>query len=357
MGFFDVFKKKKHNPIPKRIIREISVPKTSISTPLVKYAPKEKKDAYLPEVIDEMKKIISGYRWLSTLDSVTCIQCGILDGKIFKTMEDIPKHVCLNGNCRCISIPYIKGFESVSGERASAGGPVPDTWTYETWFSKQKRIIQKRILGMKYFTLYNNGKSLERVSDLICADTDFLNHGNSWINDYNDEELLECIPEEARQSFNNNDGLKQRLLVIPELGDDLNDRPSEYYFKTLMRLIRKGIKREKEAENPIDSLYGTLYSVGVISSVTISFSKKLGIEGDYVLEIMPGGSLLKLPLSYKDIGYENIELFTKEDCRMFVKLWGNPKTHRTLNEYYPKVFKYYENKFSHIFLKSREVLL
>jgi hypothetical protein len=325
-------------------------------------ADKGNKDVLIPdfgEVLaldDDQKNIISGYQWLSTLDTVTCINCGVLDGKIFKTIEEIPRHICLNDNCRCVILPYIEGMD-VPGERAAVDGPVPDSWTYKKWFSKQKKIVQKRILGTKYFNMYKSRKPLAKIAELINAGKDYRNHGNSWINDYNDEELLECIPEEALQSFNNNDGLKRKLLAIPELGDDLYNDPSEYYFQTIMRLIRKAIKREKEAGNPVDELYETLYSVGVISSVIISFSEKLGIEGDYVLEIMPGGSLLKLPFSYKDIGYEKITLFTKGDCKMFPKLWGNPEAHKTLNEYYPRINSFYENKFSENFLKSKGMLL
>jgi hypothetical protein len=169
--------------------------------------------------------------------------------------------------------------------------------------------------------------------------------------------LLECIPEETHTAFNGKDILKKKLLAIPDLEDDLYNDPSQYYFKTIMRLIRKVIKRGKEAGSPIGELYEILYSVGVISSLPTPFSDKLGIEGDYILEIMPGGSLLKLPFSYKNIGYEKIVLFTKGDCNMFIKLWGNPETHKTLNEYYPKINEFYDKKFSDIFLKLRGVLL
>jgi hypothetical protein len=301
------------------------------------------------------KELISGYQWQSVLDTVSCINCGILDGKIFKTMEEIPEHVCLNGNCRCMILPYVEGFENIPGERATTDGPVPDTWTYKKWFSKQKRIIQKQILGAKYFNMYINKKSLVKIADLIKSDENYRNHGNSWINDYNDDELFGSVSNETYDMFN--DALKKKLLAIPELDDCLYNNLSQYYFETIMRSIRKAIKREKEAENAIDGLYETLYSVGVISSLSIDFSERLGIEGSYVLEIMPGGSLLKLPFSYKHIGYEKISLFTKGDCKMFIKLWGKPETHKTLNEYYPEIYEFYENKFSDIFLKSKGVLL
>jgi hypothetical protein len=383
MGFFDIFRKKKsaspyiqkpkEPPMLNADINDrdddthnvtVLVKKDdTVKTNNVKEHSSKRETAFVPDLVknieanEEDKELISGYEWVSVLDTVSCINCGILDGRIFKTMEEIPKHICLNENCRCIILPYIEGFADIPGERAAQDGPVPDSWTYKKWFSKQKKIVQKRILGTRYFNMYNNRKPLAKIADLINTDKDYRNHGNSWINDYNDEELLRCIPEETHTAFNGKDILKKKLLSIPELTDNLYNDPSKYYFKTIMRLIRKVIKRGKEAGSPIDELYKILYSVGVVSSLPIPFSEKLDIEGDYILEIMPGGSLLKLPISYKDIGYEKIALFTKGDCNMFIKLWGNPETHKTLNEYYPEITKFYATKFSEIFLKSKGVLL
>jgi hypothetical protein len=169
--------------------------------------------------------------------------------------------------------------------------------------------------------------------------------------------LLECIPEKKRSLFNDNNGLAEKLLTVPDLEESLYGEPSQGYFKEAGKSLRKFIKQEKELGKPVDELYKTLYSIGVISSLLVPFSSKLQIDGSYILEIMPGGSLLKLPFSYKDTGYEKIEFFTKSGCKMFAKLWGEPKIHKTLNEYYPKIFKFYEDRFSKTFMKSKGVLL
>jgi hypothetical protein len=371
MGLFDIFKKKKPASLPAQENKEvISIEKKNQEThisdltngtqerllpetniPLIKTSDHIEGEPYKHEATEQFKSTISGYRWLSTLDTKTCILCAVLDGKKFDNIDDAPKHKCLNKDCRCIILPYVKGFESIPGERAAMDGPVPDTWTYKKWFSKQEKIVQKRILGTRYFNMYNEGKSLLKTASLINADKDYRNHGNAWINDYNDEELLECISEEVHTAFNDNDKLKEKLLSVPELENIIYEDFSQYYFKSIMRAVRKAIKQEKEAGKPIDELYKTLYSVGVISSLLVPLSEKLQVHGEHILETMPGGSLLKLPFSYKDIGYEKIGFFTKGDCRDFTKLWGVPETHKILWEYYPEISKFYENKFSTVFLR------
>jgi hypothetical protein len=57
---------------------------------------------------------------------------------------------------------------------------------------------------------------------------------------------------------------------------------------------------------------------------------------------MPGGSLIKLPMPYKEIGYESLG-FNKTMGKVLQELWGVPNRHITLNEYYPEIWKYYEN--------------
>jgi hypothetical protein len=112
------------------------------------------------KLIDDNKDIISGYRWLATLDTCTCLACGILDGKAFKRMEDAPKP---HEGCRCLLLPVIKGMpEYIEGdERASVNGPVPANITYTMWFKKQPAVIKKKILGPERYKIYKKGIPLE----------------------------------------------------------------------------------------------------------------------------------------------------------------------------------------------------
>ncbi|MDR1903135.1 MAG: TerB N-terminal domain-containing protein [Treponema sp.] len=114
---------------------------------------------------DSDNDIFDGYQYLATLDTRTCLACGLLDGKIFKHKEDIPKHSCFNDNCRCVLVPYVKGFEDIPGERAAMDGPVSDKMTWVQWFEKQKVVIKKEILGQERYKMYRSGIPL---SDFVA---------------------------------------------------------------------------------------------------------------------------------------------------------------------------------------------
>jgi hypothetical protein len=74
------------------------------------------------------------------------------------------------------------------------------------------------------------------------------------------------------------------------------------------------------------------------------YSELNGEPGYNVTEIMPGGSLLKLPFPYKEIGYEKAG-FKKTLVKKFVELWGEPDRHVYPAEYYANVWKYYERNY------------
>jgi hypothetical protein len=113
--------------------------------------------------------LFSGYRFVSTLSTRTCLPCGVLDGKIFDSHE-MP-NVCLNEYCRCLMVPVVKGMEEKDPDdtRASEDGPVPANWTYEIWFKKQPVFIQKEILG-KYYQKYKEGVPLAELAKLYKED-------------------------------------------------------------------------------------------------------------------------------------------------------------------------------------------
>lgn len=100
-----------------------------------------------------------GYKRLETLDSRTCLVCGALDGKVYKTLDDapaLPAHNC----CRGLYIPLIKGIDNSEGERASVDGPVPAKTSYEDWLKTQSDDVQKDVLGPSRYRLYKAGAPL-----------------------------------------------------------------------------------------------------------------------------------------------------------------------------------------------------
>jgi len=109
--------------------------------------------------------IFSSYRFVSTLDTRTCLVCGFLDGKIFNTEEEAMSHKCLNDSCRCAVIPEIKGMEGFhdNDTRASMDGQVPANMTFSKWLKKQPIVRKKEILG-NYYSQYKEGVSLEEIA-------------------------------------------------------------------------------------------------------------------------------------------------------------------------------------------------
>lgn len=63
-----------------------------------------------------------------------------------------------------------------------------------------------------------------------------------------------------------------------------------------------------------------------------------------LLQIMPASVFKSLPFSYKDLGYEKLELLTKTDSKWLREAWGIPDSHKTLNQLYPDVFEEYQRK-------------
>jgi SPP1 gp7 family putative phage head morphogenesis protein len=128
-------------------------------------------------------KLIAGIRWLSTLDSHTCVQCAALDGqawdldggKLSGTSVDFmspPAH----WSCRCVLSPIPKTFADLGlnipepadqGERASSQGPVSATTTFADFLSRQSGSFVEKVLGVRRAELFRAGKLT--LTDLISG--------------------------------------------------------------------------------------------------------------------------------------------------------------------------------------------
>lgn len=98
--------------------------------------------------------VIKGVRWVATLDNRTCVLCGPLDGKVFKLEEGPrpPRHP----NCRCVTVA-ITTASGISGERASAFGPVPKDITFDEFMRQRGAGFQDDVLGVTKARLYRKG--------------------------------------------------------------------------------------------------------------------------------------------------------------------------------------------------------
>lgn len=111
--------------------------------------------------------VLSGEKWVSTLDGRTTLLCAGRDGKVYPIGEGPypPAHFrCRSRRVWQIDPAFaLPGFE---GERASYTGPVSAQSTYGGWLKKQPAAFQDEVLGPERAKLFRSGKvSIDRFTD------------------------------------------------------------------------------------------------------------------------------------------------------------------------------------------------
>lgn len=115
--------------------------------------------------IEKNADIAPVVRWLSTLDSHTCLRCAPRDGLQWDTIthkplghdlpySDAPLHI----GCRCKLIPVTRVDRFVEGERASSSGPVDRKISFADFLKRQTPEFKEQVLGKGRAELYNQGK-------------------------------------------------------------------------------------------------------------------------------------------------------------------------------------------------------
>lgn len=115
--------------------------------------------------IEKNADIVPAVRWLSTLDSHTCLRCAPRDGLQWGTVthkplghdlpySDAPLHI----GCRCKLIPITRVDRFIEGERASSSGPVDRKVTFTDFLKRQTPEFQNEVLGKGRAELYRAGK-------------------------------------------------------------------------------------------------------------------------------------------------------------------------------------------------------
>lgn len=112
--------------------------------------------------------LVTGYRWVSTLDSKTSPQCRTLDGQVF-SLNKGPKPP-LHIRCRSTTVAELDGrFSFLKGgrTRAAQDGPIGADTTYYQWLKRQPAEFQDEVLGPTRGNLFRDGGlSAERFSKL-----------------------------------------------------------------------------------------------------------------------------------------------------------------------------------------------
>lgn len=112
------------------------------------------------EIMKRNDDIVTGYRFVATLDGRTSAICRSLDGRIFAPGEGPipPVHI----NCRSSIAPIVDpalglDFLDKGATRSSLQGYVPAELTYYDWLKTQSPAFQKEVLGESRAKLLRSG--------------------------------------------------------------------------------------------------------------------------------------------------------------------------------------------------------
>lgn len=129
------------------------------------------------ETYEANADVLEGVQFTATLDSRTSVICASYDGQVWSVDDPAKQVPPLHPNCRSILSPVVDwkgiGMEPPpTGRRASAGGQVAASTTYEDWFRDQPKGEQDRIIGKARADLFRDGRVSFR--DMIGRDNRVL---------------------------------------------------------------------------------------------------------------------------------------------------------------------------------------
>lgn len=124
-------------------------------------------------IYEQNSDVISGYKWLATLDRRTCLVCGKFDTQIKTNILDFGEQPPIHYNCRCVIVPVVNGIEELKdNSRANS----EEGYSYEEWLKRQDEDVQKDILGKTRFKMYKRGTKIgEFVNDGKILKLDEIN--------------------------------------------------------------------------------------------------------------------------------------------------------------------------------------
>jgi SPP1 gp7 family putative phage head morphogenesis protein len=107
--------------------------------------------------------LIDKIQLIETLDNVTCVECGDMDGEVYPMDEGPrpPHHI----NCRGTFLPIIKSWKELGfdlaelpeGTRQSMDGEVPESVKYSDWLKGQPKEVIQEALGKTKAELFTKG--------------------------------------------------------------------------------------------------------------------------------------------------------------------------------------------------------
>ena len=118
------------------------------------------------EVYSSNSDLISGVRWVSTLDSRTSAVCRARDGQIYQV--GVGPRPAAHVACRSTTVPVLRSWREIGidandaspGIRASMDGSVPANTTYADFLKRKGNAFQDEILGKTKAAAFRKGMPL-----------------------------------------------------------------------------------------------------------------------------------------------------------------------------------------------------
>lgn len=85
-----------------------------------------------------------------------------------------------------------------------------------------------------------------------------------------------------------------------------------------------------------------LYWLAAVESFMLDYATVLKQPGFNVMESIPGSVIKELPFTFQQLGYNRLRLLNKTDKKWLVEAFGEPSTHRTLNDLHRAVWDRFE---------------
>jgi len=137
---------------------------------------------------------------------------------------------------------------------------------------------------------------------------------------------------------------KLRGEPVKRLALAIENLPLPASFREGAIAIRALIREKRKSKEIYEDELALLYWLSALNSFSIPYSEVLKEPGYNVMESIPGSKLKSIPFSYRDLGYEKLELLNKTDVKWLIEAWGEPECHSTLHKMHIDLWKEYENK-------------
>jgi len=215
------------------------------------------------------------------------------------------------------------GYAHTKTKTSKKEVPIETKYINKQEANKERSLNLNSKTSKKYWIEKLDDKTAEGYSNIFVEKMNLIqeNDGEFWFNEIK----------------------KYRELPDQRLALALKNLPLPAAFRECFVALRDIINEKKKNNENFENEYKFLYKLGAVQSMSIPYSEKKEQPGYNVMVKIPGGMLFKLPTPYDVFGYEKIG-FSKTDCKAFVSLWGEPKSHTTMNEYYHEIWEKYENK-------------